>query len=247
MPRQQILFIVRQVATEYPVGSNFHADERSDEALNDSASQIINHLQFIFDYLSKLLTYTTAEQKAQIELIYFIISLPFSLAFSPVSSIDSMSCTNDDLMIWFPGLYLFTILYAPVFYFISKAEATTQAIASGEHLKSVRKNWNEYFKTINSSSAPLSFSILEEITLFQWLVLWEDFQVFPWAMIETYSHLLLVELKKESLIGQSIMKLETIKVWSLKTPQRLSRYQYRSKFKNYRNSPPKINKPLNRL
>lgn len=60
------------------------------------ASQIINHLQFIFDYLSKLLTNITAErrerhrQKTQIELIYFIISLapvaPFLFLFSLYSS-----------------------------------------------------------------------------------------------------------------------------------------------------------------
>lgn len=63
----------------------------------------------------------------------------------------------------------------------------TQAKANEERLKSVRKIENEYFKTINSSSASLSFSIYEEITLFQWLVLREVFQIFPRAMIDKNS------------------------------------------------------------
>lgn len=74
-------------------------------------SQIINHLQFIFDYLSKLLTYITAEQSeatTQIELIYFIISLPLSRS-RPLASPPQPSAINDDLMIRVSGGALFML------------------------------------------------------------------------------------------------------------------------------------------
>lgn len=142
-------------------------------SLNDSRSQIINHLQFIFDYLSKLLTYTTAEprQRTQIELIYFIISLPRSLAFpsahpqppppSPLfSNLSSKRWFND--LISGRALFMLNILWASLRSSQTSKPASVYTIFlhSSSSYEFCCEELYKYLKTINSLSAPLSIAEL---------------------------------------------------------------------------------------
>lgn len=140
-------------------GSNFHTGTRRVFEKHWMIHKPNNKSPPIYFWLSfeTINVHNRRALEAQHKLNWFILLFP-CLSPPSHSSRRSVWAINDDLMIWFPELYLCWIF--------SKYFALCQAFINFPSSIEEDENIYKYLKTINSLSAPLSFSCSRETALF---------------------------------------------------------------------------------